>query len=93
MTFLICGSTSERITLLSEIPDSGEAKVWRSKGIYLDTPSESIIVKVSTAKAAFWACNTVSEMVNAILDKLPASFTDNNPHIDLYRREFQLPEK
>lgn len=30
MTFLICGSTSERITLLSEIADSGEAKVWRT---------------------------------------------------------------
>ncbi|MDB9308865.1 hypothetical protein PN471_09490 [Aphanizomenon sp. CS-733/32] len=69
----------------------------RSKGIYLDTPSESIsesiIVKVSTAKAAFWACTTVSEMVNAILDKLPASFTDNNLQIDLYRRKFQPPEK
>jgi hypothetical protein len=65
----------------------------RGKGIYLDTPAESIISKVSTAKAAFWACNTVSEMVNAILDKLPASFTDNNLPIDLYRNSFQPPEK
>ncbi len=30
MTFLICDSTSERITLLNEIADSGEAKVWRT---------------------------------------------------------------
>ncbi|MDB9441825.1 hypothetical protein PN497_10695 [Sphaerospermopsis kisseleviana CS-549] len=30
MTFLICDSTSERITLLNEIAASGEAKVWRT---------------------------------------------------------------
>ncbi|MBE9199670.1 MULTISPECIES: hypothetical protein [unclassified Nodularia (in: cyanobacteria)] len=64
-----------------------------SKGIFLkDTSVESIILKISTAKAALWACNTASEMVNAILDKLPASFRDNNLQIDLYRNRFQPPE-
>ena len=68
-------------------------KRLRSKGIFLDTSVDSIILKVSTAKAALWACNTASEMVNAILDKLPASFRDNNRQIDLYRNRFQPPEK
>ncbi|NTW19397.1 MAG: hypothetical protein HGA42_07225 [Nostocales cyanobacterium W4_Combined_metabat2_030] len=68
-------------------------KRLRSKGIFLDTSVDSIILKVSTAKAAFWACNTASKMVKEILEKLPASFTGNNPQIDLYRIEFQAPEK
>jgi hypothetical protein len=68
-------------------------KYFTSKGISLNTSVDSIILKVSTAKAAFWACNTASEMVNAILDKLPASFRDNNQQIDLYRNSFQPPEK
>ena len=63
-----------------------------NKGILLEnTTVESITLKVSTAKAALWACNTASEMVQAILDKLPKSFSDNNEVISWYRSEFQPP--
>ncbi|MFK0731954.1 MAG: hypothetical protein ACFKPT_15820 [Gloeotrichia echinulata GP01] len=68
-------------------------KRLRDKNMFLDTSVDSIILKVSTAKAAFWACNTASEMVKEILDKLPASFTDKNPQIDKYRGEFQPLQK
>lgn len=67
---------------------------FRSKGIFLeDTSVESITLKLSTAKAALWACNTASAMVNSILDKLPSSFRDNNPQIDSYRFMFKAPEQ
>ncbi|HLP90778.1 MAG TPA: hypothetical protein VK184_19630 [Nostocaceae cyanobacterium] len=81
--------------------DNGEIKYFgrklterfRSKGIFLkDTSVESLILKISTAKAALWACNTASEMVNAFLDKLPASLCENNLQIDVYRKMFQPPE-
>ncbi|MFN6539780.1 MAG: hypothetical protein RM021_026000 [Nostoc sp. EkiNYC01] len=64
----------------------------RSKGIFQSyTQLESITLLVSTAKAARWACNTASEMVNAILDKIPTSFSNNNQVINLYRSKFQPP--
>lgn len=64
----------------------------RSKGIFQNhTQVESITLLVSTAKAAQWACNTASEMVNAILDKIPTSFSNNNQVINLYRTKFQPP--
>ncbi|WP_334947001.1 hypothetical protein [Nostoc sp.] len=66
----------------------------RSKGIFQNhTQVESITLLVSTAKAARWACNTASEMVNAILDKIPTSFSNNNEVINLYRTKFQPPDK
>lgn len=62
----------------------------RSKGIFQKyTTLESITLLVSTAKASLWACNTASEMVNAILDKIPSSFSDNNEVIKLYRAKFE----
>ncbi|MDZ7958959.1 MAG: hypothetical protein RMY34_13940 [Aulosira sp. DedQUE10] len=61
----------------------------RGKGIFQNyTQIESITLLVSTAKAALWACKTASEMVNAILDKIPKSFSDNNQVINLYRQRF-----
>jgi hypothetical protein len=66
----------------------------RSKGIFQQsTQLESITLLVSTAKAAFWACMTTSNMVNAILDKIPQSseFTQDNEVLDLYRSLFQPP--
>lgn len=82
--------------------DNGEVKYLarkltkslRNKGIFQNyTRLESITLLVSTAKAAQWACNTASEMVNAILDKIPKSFSDNNEVINLYRTMFQPPEQ
>lgn len=65
----------------------------RSKGIFQKyTELKSITLSVSTAKAALWACNTASEMVNAILDKIPVSFSNNNEVINFYRDSFQAPE-
>ncbi len=64
----------------------------RSKGIFQEyTQLESMTLLVSTAKAALWACNTASEMINAILDKIPTSFSNNNQVINLYRIMFQPP--
>lgn len=66
----------------------------RSKGIFQNcTQLKSITLLVSTAKAAQWACNTASEMVNAILDKIPTSFSNNNEVINLYRIMFQPLEQ
>lgn len=63
----------------------------RSKGIFQEhTSIESITLLVSTAKAARWACNTASAMVNAILDMIPNSgFSKDNQVISLYKNMFQ----
>lgn len=63
----------------------------RSKGILQNhTKIESITLLVSTAKAAKWACNTASAMVNAILDSIPDSgFSNDNQEIALYKSMFQ----
>ena len=65
----------------------------RSKDIFQQyTQLKSITLLVSTAKAAFWACVTTSNMVNAILDKIPQSeFTMDNEVLNLYRSLFKPP--
>lgn len=84
-----------------ETEDNGEIKYLgrklterlRSKDIFQQyTRLESITLLVSTAKAAFWACMTASNMVNAILDKIPQSeFTKDNEVLNVYRSLFQPP--
>jgi len=84
-----------------ETEDNGEIKYLgrklterlRSKDIFQQhTRLESITLLVSTAKAAFWACMTASNMVNAILDKIPQSeFTKDNEVLNVYRSWFQPP--
>ncbi|HCF28823.1 MAG TPA: hypothetical protein DEV81_16825 [Cyanobacteria bacterium UBA11049] len=63
----------------------------RSKGIFQEhTQIKSITLLVSTAKAAKWACDTVSAMVSAILDSIPNSeFSKDNQVIALYKNMFQ----
>ena len=68
----------------------------RSKGIFQQhTSVQSITLLVSNAKAAKWACETTSEMVIAILDKLDKTatpdFTKDNEQLVLYRGIFQPP--
>ncbi len=68
----------------------------RSKGILQQyTSVQSITLLVSNAKAAKWACETTSNMVIAILDKLDktatSDFTQNNQVLALYRKTFQSP--
>ena len=84
-----------------ETEDNGEVKYLgrmlterlRSKDIFQQyTQLKSITLLVSTAKAAFWACVTTSNMVNAILDKIPQSeFTMDNEVLNLYRSLFKQP--
>ena len=84
-----------------ETEDNGEVKYLgrmlterlRSKDIFQQyTQLKSITLLVSTAKAAFWACVTTSNMVNAILDKIPQSeFTMDNEVLNLYRSLFKPP--
>lgn len=63
----------------------------RSKGIFQEhTQIKSITLLVSTAKAAKWACDTVSAMVSAILDSIPNSeFSKDNEEIAWYKIKFQ----
>lgn len=66
----------------------------RSKNILLDsTQIKSITLLVSNAKAAKWACDTASAMVNAILDSIPESeFSRDNQVLALYKAMFQSLE-
>lgn len=56
---------------------------------------DNLTLKVSTAKAAKWACETTSKMVIAILDKLEktatSSFTKDHEQLAWYRAAFQPP--
>ena len=87
---------------LIETEDNGEIRFLerklterlRNKGIFQQhTQVKSITLSISTAKAAFWACMTSSNMVNAILDKIPQSseFASDNQALCLYRSWFKPP--
>jgi len=65
---------------------------FRGKGILREaTTIESITFLVSTAKAAKWACETASKMVNAMLDKIPESDFKNYGTFLAYRGLFPPP--
>jgi hypothetical protein len=84
-----------------EMGDNGEMKYFerdmikrlRSKNIILkDTSVVAITLLISTAKAAYWACDTASSMVNAILNKIPQSeYIQGNETLTSYRSTFQSP--
>ncbi len=67
-------------------------KSLRGKGILREaTTIESITFLVSTAKAAEWACETASTMVNVMLDKIPKSDFKNYGTFLAYRVFFLPP--
>ena len=68
-------------------------KRLRGKGILQEaTTVNSITLLVSTAKAAEWACETASTMVNVMLDKIPKSdFTQDYEIFPYYKILFDSP--